>query len=271
MGLFWSQRKVIYYRHNETGVKIFDCRPLVGVGGGVYMENSPLSSYLNQYNRLLLQQMITNSQPLQDLPRVFIYPINGIDGIPLYHIVQEPMIQCPSCSCIIRWFPWVYYLFDIWQLNKKMGLLIMFYFLMVASMCKRNRFRTMWKSTIPLDFLFLTQWFKISFIFFFLSFYPYVSQFVPWTSHAFFLNTNLSTQWRTIQIVRDTLVYMITRRGRVCDSLSSTSPQIPFPSLSLASMKFSPILFSLGIEYTYPWLIILKKYFFFAKKNKKWF
>ncbi|KAK7333441.1 hypothetical protein VNO80_30214 [Phaseolus coccineus] len=103
--VFDIQRRVVYYKQNENGEIVFDCRSPINVGGGVFMENSPLSSYMNQQSRLVVHQLIREYQLSYECPRVFLFSISRNDERPFYHIVQEPVIQCPSCNITIRGLP----------------------------------------------------------------------------------------------------------------------------------------------------------------------
>ncbi|WVY95247.1 hypothetical protein V8G54_034335, partial [Vigna mungo] len=96
------QRRVIYYKNNVTEDIVFDSRSSIYVGGGVYMENTPLSYYMNDSHIHLVHRLIRAYQLSSDVPRVFLFSIGCHDyDRPLYHIVQEPTIQCPLCNMTI--------------------------------------------------------------------------------------------------------------------------------------------------------------------------
>ncbi|KOM51943.1 hypothetical protein LR48_Vigan09g060200 [Vigna angularis] len=100
------QRRVVYYKNNVTEDLVFDSRSSIHVGGGIYMDNSPLSSYMNNRHRHLVHQLIRAYQLSDDVPRVFLFSIGRHDyDRLLYHIVQESTIQCPSCNMTIRGLP----------------------------------------------------------------------------------------------------------------------------------------------------------------------
>jgi len=85
---------------------VFDSRTPIHVGGGVYMENSPLPSYMNHRHRSAVHEMIRGYQLSNNVPRVFLFSIARQDyDRPLYHIVQESTIRCPSCNTTIRGLP----------------------------------------------------------------------------------------------------------------------------------------------------------------------
>ncbi|KAG5069137.1 hypothetical protein JHK85_001514 [Glycine max] len=95
-----QQNKLVYYRHNETGFVIYDFRPLVNFGGGVFFENTIGSSFIDQE---VLHQ-INNLEDFHNIPRLFIF-CTSCSGVTFYGIVEQSIIRCPLCERIIRWIP----------------------------------------------------------------------------------------------------------------------------------------------------------------------
>jgi len=60
---------------------------------------------MSEHHRLLVHQLIREYQLAEEMPRVFLFSIGGLHEIPVYYIVQEPIILCPSCNIIIRGLP----------------------------------------------------------------------------------------------------------------------------------------------------------------------
>jgi len=111
--LIRSQNKLVYYRHNETGFVIYDFRPLVNFGGGVFFENTIGSSFIDQE---VLHQ-INNLEDFHNIPRLFIF-CTSCSGVTFYGIVEQSIIRCPLCERIIRWIPWFYHSLNMWESKK---------------------------------------------------------------------------------------------------------------------------------------------------------
>ncbi|KAL5180623.1 hypothetical protein HKD37_01G001712 [Glycine soja] len=93
-------QNLVYYRNNETGFVIYDFRPLVDLGGGVFFENTIGSRFIDQE----VLHEISNLQDFQNIPRLFLFS-TSCSGITFYGIVEQPVIRCPLCDRIIRWIP----------------------------------------------------------------------------------------------------------------------------------------------------------------------
>jgi len=111
--LIWSQKNLVYYRNNETGFVIYDFRPLVDLGGGVFFENTIGSRFIDQE----VLHEISNLQDFQNIPRLFLFS-TSCSGITFYGIVEQPVIRCPLCDRIIRWIPWFYHRLNMWESKK---------------------------------------------------------------------------------------------------------------------------------------------------------
>ncbi|KAJ1382127.1 hypothetical protein SESBI_44537 [Sesbania bispinosa] len=95
------QTKLIYYSHNETGLMVLEFRPSVNIGGGVRMENSFWSTFIDEP---IYHLMIRDHQNSHALPRLFIFRTSCI-GTDVYGIAEQAVVRCPFCSSIIRSCP----------------------------------------------------------------------------------------------------------------------------------------------------------------------
>ena len=111
--LIWSQKNLVYYRNNETGFVIFDFRPLINLGGGVFFENTIGSRFIDQE----VLHEISNLQDFQNIPKLFLFS-TSCSGITFYGIVEQPVIRCLLCDRIIRWIPWFYHRLNMWESKK---------------------------------------------------------------------------------------------------------------------------------------------------------
>ncbi|KAG5060474.1 hypothetical protein JHK87_001503 [Glycine soja] len=89
------QKNLVYYRNNETEFVIYDFRPLVDLGGGVFFENTIGSRFIDQE----VLHEISNLQDFQNIPKLFLFS-TSCSGVTFNGIVEQPVIRCPLCDRI---------------------------------------------------------------------------------------------------------------------------------------------------------------------------
>ncbi|KAK7279169.1 hypothetical protein RJT34_24215 [Clitoria ternatea] len=90
------QGRIIYYRHGVTGFMIYDFRPLVNFGGGVYLEmvEDPLG----------FNEIMREVRHLMGLPTLYLF-CTDCAGRTVYGLVDNPLVSCPLCHTLIMFYP----------------------------------------------------------------------------------------------------------------------------------------------------------------------
>ncbi|KAG5069178.1 hypothetical protein JHK85_001555 [Glycine max] len=80
------KKNLVYYRNNETEFVIYDFRPLVDLGGGVFFENIIGSRFIDQE----VLHEISNLQDFQNIPKLFLFS-TSCSGVTFNGIVEQPV------------------------------------------------------------------------------------------------------------------------------------------------------------------------------------
>ncbi|CAJ1948554.1 unnamed protein product [Sphenostylis stenocarpa] len=93
--------KLVYYHDYETGFVIYDFRPFVDFGGGVFLENDIGFSLTDDE---VLEQINNNLQDFLSAPRLLLF-VCACSGRNYYGVVEQPVVRCPLCKRITSLFP----------------------------------------------------------------------------------------------------------------------------------------------------------------------
>jgi len=92
---------LLYYYHLETGFVIYDFRPYVNFGGGVFLENDIGFSFTDEE---VLHQLNNNIQDFVNVPNLLLFCC-ACSGRKYYGVVEVPVVRCPLCKRITMMLP----------------------------------------------------------------------------------------------------------------------------------------------------------------------
>ena len=102
MFLIWLQSNLLYYYHHETGFVIYDFRPFVDFGEGVFLENDIGFSFTDDE---VVEQLRNNYEDFMNSPSLLLFCC-GCSGKTYYGIIEQPVVRCPLCKGITLMVPW---------------------------------------------------------------------------------------------------------------------------------------------------------------------
>ncbi|KOM58033.1 hypothetical protein LR48_Vigan11g106600 [Vigna angularis] len=92
---------LLYYYHLETGLVIYDFRPFVNFGEGVFMENDIGFNFTDQE---VCQQLNNDYENFLNAPSLLLFCC-ACSGKTYYGVVEQPIVRCPLCKCITMMSP----------------------------------------------------------------------------------------------------------------------------------------------------------------------
>lgn len=120
MFLIWSQTNLLYYFHMETGFVIYDFRPFVNFGGGVFLENDIGFTFTDEE---VLQQLSDHIEDFMNVPKLLLFCC-ACSGRTYFGVVELPVVRCPLCKGITMLLPWFY---RGWKCKDHRNLVLMSY------------------------------------------------------------------------------------------------------------------------------------------------
>ncbi|XP_027905537.1 uncharacterized protein LOC114165084 [Vigna unguiculata] len=85
---------LLYYYHHETGFVIYDFRPFVDFGEGVFLENDIGFSFTDDE---VVEQLRNNYEDFMNSPSLLLFCC-GCSGKTYYGIIEQPVVRCPLCK-----------------------------------------------------------------------------------------------------------------------------------------------------------------------------